>query len=96
MSTPTNEGLKPEHLLTAFINSDQSPRKPPEKPKREGPWDVVDDWVRRFMEKAEAERKAEAAKERKRNDCPDCGHKHAGRKWADICVGCPCAWRPKR
>ena len=23
-------------------------------------------------------------------DCPDCGHRHEGRRFAGICIGCPC------
>ena len=23
-------------------------------------------------------------------DCEKCGHRHAGRRWANICIGCPC------
>lgn len=23
-------------------------------------------------------------------DCVQCGHKHSGRQWAFICIGCPC------
>ena len=30
------------------------------------------------------------------NICADCGHQHAGREYAWICIGCPCPqFRPK-